>query len=202
MGETMKKQVLIILIVSVMLVLAACTKTVQEAGSDAKKVSAAGPQAGAGKVGNRLRDLVKAGAKYKCESVIKTSDGTLSNVIYTDRLTTRGEIKVSTDPGTVILVSKREGAKYCSYMWTIGDTPKSAEDPVNQAVKVCFDYTEGIETGSRAEATKAKISTVNWDGEASCTSYTGIIDTTVPAGYELVDLTDSIKAVSGESAEY
>ena len=177
------------MLVSVLLIVTACTKI----GSEEK--SMAGKAEGIlGKTGSKLKDLVQGGAKLKCVYTLNVLEGTAKETVFIQGSTLRAELTSSDKPDTIVLVGKREGKKQCSYTWSLG-VPLTEDVSGTEALKVCFDAPAGDSAVTDGSATGGgKIGAVDWDAEASCIPYGGVIDTNVPAGYSVNDLSVDIAA--------
>ncbi len=145
------------------------------------------------KTTSTIKDFITKGGAYKCESSITTPEGTAKQVAYVNGDTTRGELSNSNQPGTMIVVSKKEGTKQCSLIWTVG-VPLTADNPTNEVLKTCYEATAQTQANN-PQPGSGKISSIDMSAEANCAPYVGTIDTTPPADYKIMDLSAPVVPV-------
>jgi hypothetical protein len=172
-------KILFIVLVALSLLLVGCSSKQKSGTGDSaeKKVAS----------GSKIKDFLMMGGKYKCDYTVNTPEGTATQIIYLDGQNMRAEMKTSGQPGTLILVGTKEGTKQCSFMWTEG---APAEEGGNSVIKACYETaasdepfsTKGLESGSGSAAS------LDWNAQADCSPYLGSVDTSVPAGYQVMDL--------------
>ncbi len=141
----------------------------------------------------KLNVMFASGKKWKCEFLTDSQkDEKNSQVFYLDGETYRGEGTIHNYlhpelDGSSYVLGKREGTRYCSYMWVSKPQGKQTDASM---WKACLDNFHDVHPFQVGELGVAQFEGVTEKVLSNCQEYTGVIDLSAPENIPTADWSD------------